>query len=69
MIGAGQNSHVACMRVADIFLTLLPSMEELGLVAPGEFDPAAFAARMIADVTASRSVVIAWSEVAAWCCV
>jgi SAM-dependent methyltransferase len=67
IIGAGANSHDAVRRTMDLVLTLLPSMEELGLVTPGELDPETLAERVIDDVTAGGSVVIAASEIGAWC--
>jgi hypothetical protein len=46
-IGAGARSHDAVHRIVDVVLTLLPTMERLGLGAPGEFDPDALAQRVI----------------------
>ena len=67
IVGAGAQSRYACTRAADLVLTLLPSIESLGLVKPGELNPETLAEQMMADVSASGSMVIAWSEVAAWC--
>ena len=67
IVGGGAQSRYACTRAADLVLTLLPSIESLGLVKPGELNPETLAEQMIADVSASGSIVIAWSEVAAWC--
>jgi SAM-dependent methyltransferase len=50
----------------DVFATLLPEMERLGLVRPGEFDADTFADRVVDEVAATESVVLGRSEVGAW---
>jgi SAM-dependent methyltransferase len=67
IIGAGGNSHEPVRRVTDIVPSLLPSMEELGVVAPGELDAETLAERVLGAVIASGSLVIGPVEIAAWC--
>jgi len=62
-IGGGRE-HV--LMVTNLVVTVLPEAERLGLVTPGEIDPSTLQERVLADVTASGSVVIGWSEVGAW---
>jgi SAM-dependent methyltransferase len=65
-IGAGANSHVAAQRMAGLVRTVLPSLEERGLVSRGELDPDSLAARIVDEAAARASAVIGWSEVRAW---
>jgi hypothetical protein len=44
----------------------VPVMEEQGVIARGEFDPATFGSRMISEVERLDSVVVGRSEVGAW---
>jgi hypothetical protein len=52
--------------IAELANTLAPVMEEQGVIAGGEFDPATFESRMISEVERLDSVVIGRSEVGAW---
>ena len=60
----GAREHV--VYVTNLVLAVLPEAERLGLVAPGEIDPSTLLDRELADVTASGSVVIGWSDIGAW---
>jgi hypothetical protein len=62
-VGAGRE-HVQV--VTNPMVILLPEMERLGLVRPGEVDPTTLLERVLADVTARGSVVVGWSEIGAW---
>jgi SAM-dependent methyltransferase len=50
----------------DLMVTLLPEMERLGLVRPGEVDPTTLLERVFADVTVRGSIVVGWSLIRAW---
>ena len=65
-IGAGANSHVAAQRMAGLVATVLPSLEERGLVPRGELDPDSLAARVVDEAAASASAIVGPSEVRAW---
>jgi 2-polyprenyl-3-methyl-5-hydroxy-6-metoxy-1,4-benzoquinol methylase len=67
VVGAGNNSSDQVHFSADVAVTLIANIEDLGLAAPGEIDPDTCANQLIADVTAADSVVIGRSEIAAWC--
>ncbi len=56
----GAREHV--VYVTNLVLAVLPEAERLGLVTPGEIDPSTLLDRVLADVTASDSVVIGWSN-------
>ena len=62
-VGAGRE-HV--QAVTNPVVSLLPEMERLGLVSPGEVDPTTLLERVLADVTARGSIVVGWSEIGAW---
>ena len=64
--GAGANCADAVQRLAGLVATLLPMIEERGLVEPGELAADTLAQRLIDDVTASESFVVAASELTAW---
>jgi SAM-dependent methyltransferase len=64
--GAGENCGDAVQRLAGLVATLLPAIEERGLVEPGELEADTLAQRLIDDVTASASFVVAASELTAW---
>jgi SAM-dependent methyltransferase len=63
LLGAGRD-HV--QAVTNLLVTLLPEMERLGLVSPGEVDPTTLLERVLADVTASGSIVMGYSLIGAW---
>jgi hypothetical protein len=46
--------------------TLLPDMVRLGLVADGEIDPDTLSDDVLADVSASGSIVVGRSDIGAW---
>jgi SAM-dependent methyltransferase len=66
IVGAGANSHDVVQRLAGLVTSLLPAMQERGLVAPDELDPGPLAQQIADDVTASASFVAAASEVTAF---
>jgi SAM-dependent methyltransferase len=66
IVGAGANSHDAVQRLANLVLSLLPKLQERGLVSPDEFDPDTLAQQIAGDVTASASFIAAGSEVTAY---
>lgn len=65
VIGAGAGSAEQVHFTTDVVVTLLPELERLGLVAPGEIDPTTLADRVLADITACGSVFVGRSEIAA----
>jgi SAM-dependent methyltransferase len=65
IVGAGANSHDVVRRMANLVISLLPRMEDLGLVASGEFEAETLAQRIGDDVRAHASFVVAGSEVTA----
>jgi SAM-dependent methyltransferase len=66
VIGAGANSAEQVHFTTDVVVTLLPDVERLGLVAPGEIDPETLADLVLADLAASGSVFVGRSEIGAW---
>jgi SAM-dependent methyltransferase len=66
VIGAGANSSDQVHFTVDVAVTLLSSMEQLGLVAPGDLDAETLADRVLAEVIASGSVIVGRSEIGAW---
>jgi hypothetical protein len=66
ILGAGANCGHAAQRLAGLLATLLPAIEQLGLIEPGELESDTLAQRLIDDVTASSSFVLAASEFTAW---
>jgi SAM-dependent methyltransferase len=65
-VGAGANSHDVVQRLANLAISLLPTMEEHGLLARNELDPELLAQQLADAVTASASFVAAGSEVTAF---
>jgi len=66
IVGAGANCQDAAKRLAGLVTTLLPAIEQRGLVEPGELDPQTLAERLVRDVTATASLVVAASELTGW---
>jgi SAM-dependent methyltransferase len=66
VIGAGANSSDQVHFTTDVAVTLLPDIEKLGLIAPGEVDPETLADDVIADVAASGAIIVGRSEIGAW---
>ena len=52
--------------IAELAITLAPSMEQVGVIASGQIDPESFGRRMRADLERLGSVVIGRSEIGAW---
>ncbi|HKB20842.1 MAG TPA: hypothetical protein VKC65_07485, partial [Gaiellaceae bacterium] len=65
-VGAGANSGDVVQRMANLVLSLLPVMEERGLVEPGELEPETLTQRLATEIGASKSFIAAGSEVTAW---
>jgi hypothetical protein len=68
IVGAGANSKQVVQRMANLVISLLPTMQERGLVGPNGLDPGSLAQLLADDVTASASFVAAGSEVTAFTC-
>lgn len=66
VIGAGAGGAEQVHFTTDVLVTLLPELERLGLVAPGEIDPATLADQVLADIAACGSVFVGRSEICAW---
>jgi len=66
ILGAGANCGDAVQRLAGLVATLLPAIEQSGLIEPGELETDSLAQRLIDGVTASASFVRAASELTAW---
>lgn len=66
VIGAGTGSTEQVHFTTDVLITLLPDLEQLGRVAPGEIDPATLADQVLADIAACGSVFVGRSEIGAW---
>jgi len=52
--------------IAELAITMAPVMEEQGVIARGEIDPASFRREMLAEVERLGSVVVGRSEIGAW---
>jgi hypothetical protein len=52
--------------LSGLIATLLPSLEQRGLVEPHQFDPETLAERLVKDVTATASFVVNTSDLTAW---
>lgn len=66
VIGAGAHCSDQVHFTTDVAVTLLPDIERLGLVAPGEIDPETLADQVIAEVAARGSIIVGRSEIGAW---
>jgi SAM-dependent methyltransferase len=66
IVGAGANCQDAAKRLAGLVATLLPALEQRRLVEPGELDPRTLVARLVREVTATASFVVAASELTGW---
>jgi SAM-dependent methyltransferase len=66
VIGAGADGVEQVRFTTDLLVTLLPELERLGCVGPGEIDPATLADQVLADLAACGSVFVARSEIGAW---
>jgi hypothetical protein len=65
IVGAGANSRDLVQRMSNLALSLLPVIEDRGLVEPGEFDEETLTQRIADELSASRSFAVAGSEVTA----
>lgn len=66
VIGGGAGSAEQVRFTTDVLVTLLPELERLGRVGPGEIDPDALADQVLADIAARTSVFVGRSEIGAW---
>jgi SAM-dependent methyltransferase len=66
VVGAGANSRACVERLARLLRTLLPAMEQEGLIEPGELDPATIGQRLTSALSDQASFALAVSEVTAW---
>jgi len=63
---AAANCQAVAQRLSLLIATLLPALEQRGLVEPHEFDPETLAERLVRDVTATASFVVNTSDLTAW---
>jgi SAM-dependent methyltransferase len=66
VVGGGARSDDAVARLAGLFTTLRPVLEEGGLLAPGELDPASLEQQLRSEIAARNSFVHSSSDVTAW---
>lgn len=66
LVGAGPSAGDRTGLVADLVRSLLPDMERLGLIEPGEIEAVTLADRMLDEVLSIGSTVISQSEIGAW---
>ena len=66
IVGAGANSHDVVQRLTGLVLSLLPKLQDRGLVGPDEFDPETFPRQIADEVNASAGFVVAGSDVTAY---
>ena len=66
IVGAGANCRDAVKRLTGLIATLLPALEQRGLVDPHELDPRTLPDRLAGDIAAAASLVVAASELTAW---
>jgi hypothetical protein len=66
IVGAGPNSDDVVQRMANLVVSLLPTMQDRGLIAPDDLEPETLAQRIADDVAASASFISAGSEVTAY---
>jgi len=66
IIGAGSNSLDQVRFTTDVVIAVLPHLETIGVVSPGEVDPEKLAAKVFADVAEKQSVVVGRTEIGAW---
>ena len=66
LIGGAANPVSGVDMLADLAITMAPVMEQHGVVARGEIDPANYRLRVIEEAERLRSVVVGRSEVGAW---
>lgn len=63
----GHNAPIGYVDLlAELAITMMPKMEEQGVVAPGDIDPATFRRRVREEVERLNSVVVGRSEIGAW---
>jgi SAM-dependent methyltransferase len=66
LIGGAANPVSGIDMLADLAITLAPVMEQHGVIAPGEIDPATYRQRVVEEAERLKSVVMGRSEVGAW---
>jgi SAM-dependent methyltransferase len=65
-IAVGPAAEELIRLTSDLVITLLPSIERLGVATRAEIDPETLAQRISAEVAASGSVVVGRLQVGAW---
>jgi ubiquinone/menaquinone biosynthesis C-methylase UbiE len=64
---AGESRRAGAVDlITDLVITMAPVMEEHGVIATGEIDPAVFKQQVIAEVSRLGSLVFGRSEIGAW---
>jgi SAM-dependent methyltransferase len=65
-IGGSDGPNTVVHLIAELALTMAPVMEQQGVIAPGEINPADFTERMVEEVKRLGSIVVGRSEIGAW---
>jgi len=66
LIGGPSDDVSYVDLIAELAITMAPVMEEQGVIARGEIDPATFRREMLAEVRRLGSLVVGRSEIGAW---
>jgi hypothetical protein len=66
LIGGPSDDVSYVDLIAELGITMAPVMEEQGIIARGEIDPANFRQQMLAEVERLGSLVVGRSEIGAW---
>ncbi len=66
LIGGPSDDVSYVDLIAELGITMAPVMEEQGVIARGEIDPATFRENMLAEVQRLGSLVVGRSEIGAW---
>jgi ubiquinone/menaquinone biosynthesis C-methylase UbiE len=66
LIGGPSDDFSYVDLIAELGITMAPVMEEQGVIARGEIDPANFRQQMLAEVQRLGSLVVGRSEIGAW---
>ena len=66
IIAAGSSSRYQVRFTTDVVIAVLPYLETLGVVSPGEVNPETLSDEVFADVAENQSVVVGRTEIGAW---
>ncbi len=66
LIGGPSDDLSYVDLIAELAITMAPVMEEQGVIARGEIDPATYRREMLAEVRGLGSLVVGRSEIGAW---